>query len=323
MKRTRVVAVILAVFLVLTGCGVGQGSAIKLEADDPVRIGVLPVADFATVYVAIDQGYFDDEGLRVETQTMQNAAAIAPSVINGQLQFGTGAITPVIAAAEKGLPIKVAANQADVAGAPDQDVSGLFVKPDSGINRPRDLEGKTVAVNGLGAIVHVAAAAAVKEDGGDPSKVTFVAMAFADMPGAVQRGSVDAASVVEPFVGLSQANGLQLIDHPYQNLDKGGSMAVLFTAGPFAEENPEVVEKVQRAIRRASVAAQQDPELVRKVLTEYGGMKPDAVQKMKQPPYGENVNPEALTRTSELMSELGFIESPINGDEMLIAPPEK
>lgn len=323
MNRIRTIAAALVVLLLMTGCGVGQGSAVTIEDGDTIKIGVIPVADFATVYVAIDQGYFADEGLQVETQTMQNAAANAPSVINGQLQFGTSAITPVIAAASKGLPIKVTSNQADVAVSPEDDVSGLFVNPDSGITRPRDLEGKTVAVNGLGAVVHVAAAAAVKQDGGDPSKVTFVAMAFADMPGAVQSGNVDAASVVEPFVGLSRANGLERIANPFQTLSPGASMAVLFTAGPFAQENPEVVAKMQRAMRRASLAAQKDPELVRKVLVEYGGMKPQAVEKMKQPPYGEDVDPKALTRNSELMSELGFIESPIDGQDMLVPPPDE
>ncbi|MGK4218607.1 ABC transporter substrate-binding protein [Kocuria marina] len=321
MQRIRIVVVLLAALLMMSGCGVGRGSAVKLEEGDPVKIGVIPVADFATVYVALDQGYFQDEGLNVQTQTMQNAAAIAPSVINGQLQFGTSAITPVITAAHKGLPVKVVSNQADVARTPEQDVSGLFVAPDSGITRPRDLEGKTVAVNGLGAVVHVAAAAAIKADGGDPSTVTFVAMAFADMPGAVQRGDVAAASVVEPFVGMSRANGLELIGHPFQTLVRGGSMAVLFTAGPFAEENPEVVAKMQRAMRRASLAAQKDPELVRRVLIERGGMKPQVVQKMKQPPYGEDVDPAVLTRDSELMSELGFIDAPVDGASMMIAPP--
>ncbi|MFI7482049.1 ABC transporter substrate-binding protein [Kocuria sp. M1R5S2] len=319
MKHAGVFALLLAALVALPGCGVGRGSAVALEPGDPVRIGVLPVADFVTVYVALEEGYFEDEGLTVETQTMQNAAAIAPSVINGQLQFGTGAITPVLAGAQKGLPLKVVANQADVAEKPEEDVSALLVAPDSGIIRPRDLEGRTVGVNGLGSIVHVAAAAAVERDGGDPSKVTFVAMPFPDMAAAVGKGTLDAASVVEPFVGLGTANGLQVVDRPYyQAFEPGESMSVLFTAGPFAEENPEVVAKVRRAVERASVTAAEDPQVVRDALVEYGGMKPEAVARMGQPPYGVGVDPQVLTAASETMVDLGFLPAPVDGEELVL-----
>jgi NitT/TauT family transport system substrate-binding protein len=319
MRRRGIVALLAAVLLAVSGCGVGQGSAVAVDPEDPVRIGVLPVADFATVYVALKEGYFEDEGLTVETQTMQNAASIAPSVINGQLQFGTGAITPVLAAAQKGLPLKVVANQADVASSAEEDVSAILVGQDSGITSPRDLEGKTVGVNGLGSIVHVAAAAAVQQDGGDPAKVTFVAMPFPDMINAVHKGTIDAASVVEPFVGLGQANGLQSVERPYyQAFTPGQSMAVLFTAGPFAEKNPEVVAKVRRAVERASVKAAEDPEVVREVLVEYGGMKPAAVQRMGQPPYGVGVDPAALTQASQTMVELGFLPAPVEGQDLLL-----
>ena len=182
------IAVPLLVLALTAGCGVGQGSAKVLGTGDPIKVGVIPVADFAPVYVALDEGYFADEGLNVQTQVVQNAAAIAPSVINGQLQFGTAATTPFIAAAQKGLPVQAVANAADVATDAEQDVSALLVGEDSKVERPADLEGKTVAVNALSSLLHVAAAGSIEADGGDPSKVTFVAMPLPDMMTALKQG---------------------------------------------------------------------------------------------------------------------------------------
>ena len=133
------IAVPLLVLALTAGCGVGQGSAKVLGTGDPIKVGVIPVADFAPVYVALDEGYFADEGLNVQTQVVQNAAAIAPSVINGQLQFGTAATTPFIAAAQKGLPVQAVANAADVATDAEQDVSALLVGEELGGEAARRL----------------------------------------------------------------------------------------------------------------------------------------------------------------------------------------
>lgn len=318
-KRTCFVSLILSGFLGLTACGVGQGSAVVLGAEDPVKIGVLPVADCAPIYVALKEGYFEDEGIEVQTQTMQNAAAVAPSVINGQLQYGCGAITPIILAAEKGLPVKVAANLADVAQQADDDVSSLLVPKGSTVARPRDLEGKTVGVNGLGSILHVTAAAAVKADGGDPEKVTFVAMPFPDLVSSLVDKRIDAVSVVEPFVGMGTSNGAEVIEHPYhRSLLEGETMSVLFTAEPFVRSNPDVVDKVRRAIERASITASKDPQVVRDVLIEYGGMNPDVASRMEQPPYSVGANEEAISHASRTMVDLDFMKKFVSGNDLVL-----
>ena len=94
----------------------------------------------------------------MQTQVVQNAAAIAPSVINGQLHSVPSDHAIHRSCAAKGLPVQAVANAADVATDAEQDVSALLVGEDSEVKRPADLEGKTVAVNALSSLLHVAAA---------------------------------------------------------------------------------------------------------------------------------------------------------------------
>lgn len=305
--------------LALTGCGVGMGSVQNFNAEEPIKVGVIPVADFAPVYIALDQGYFDDEGLEVQTQVMSNAAAIAPSVMNGQLQFGTSAVTPFLTAVQQGVPLKGVSNAASTSDEPAEDFSAILVDEDSEIQRPRDLEGKTVAVNALSSIVHFTAAAAIAEDGGDPKKVTFVAMPFPDMNSALGRGAIDAASVVEPFVTTGTDTGFVAISRPNAEALQGeGTFALFFTAGPFAEANPEVVEKFGRALDRASRAAAADPGLVRQVLQEHGGMPPEVSEAINLPVYTDNLNAPAIQHIADLMSELDFVESTLDAEGALL-----
>jgi NitT/TauT family transport system substrate-binding protein len=306
-------AAALLVLVLAAGCGVGRGSAVALGPGDQIKVGVIPVADFAPVYIAADEGYFADEGLNVKTQVMQNAAAIAPSVINGQLQFGTAAVPPFLGAVQKGLPLKAVANGTSIDPDPANDPSALVAVPGSGITRPKDLEGRTVAVNAHSSIVHVVAAAAVKADGGDPAKVTFVAMPFPDMLPALARGAVDAASLVEPFYARSLGEGATVIAHPYSTVLKpGGTFTVIFTAQPFIEANPEIVEKFARAVNRASAEAARDPQKVAAVLAKYGKLPPEVFARIRVPLYSDKLDTAALASTSELMRGLGFLPGTVD-----------
>jgi NitT/TauT family transport system substrate-binding protein len=306
-------AAALLVLVLVAGCGVGRGSAKVLGPDDEIKVGVIPVADFAPVYIAAEEGYFEDEGLNVKTQVMQNAAAIAPSVINGQLQFGTAAVPPFLGAVQKGLPLKAVANGTSIAADPEQDPSALVAGPGSDVERPRDLEGKTVAVNALSSVVHVTAAAAIKADGGDPAKVTFVAMPFPDMVPALARGAIDAASLVEPFYARSVGQGTRVLAHPYSSaLSPNGTFTVIFTAGPFIETNPEIVRKFARAVDKASVEAAKHPEKVGAVLAKYGKLPPEVFSKIKVPLYSDNLDMAAMDHTAGLMQQLGFLPDAVD-----------
>lgn len=304
--------------LSLAGCGGSAPNEAKPVTSGPIKVGVIPVADFAPVYVAFEEGYFSDAGLDVEIQVIQNAASIAPSVLNGQLQFGASAVTPFLAAAQKGLPIKAVANAADVATSKESDVSALVVAKGSGITRPSELENKTVAVNALSSIVHVVAAKVIKDDGGDPSKVTFVAMPFPDMMTALEQGRIDAASVVEPFATIAESNGGTAIARPYtDSFTKGTTSSLFFSSNAYLEKNPEIAAKFSAALAKGSKAASERPELVREVLVKYGKLDPAIASKTSLPGYGENVDPEALAHIATVMQDLGFLPGPVDAAKLI------
>ncbi|MBB4932837.1 NitT/TauT family transport system substrate-binding protein [Lipingzhangella halophila] len=310
-------AAAVALLLALTACGVGQGSAIEIEEGDVIRIGVVPTASFAPLYIAIEEGYFEREGLEVELQMMDNAAAVAPSVLNGQLQIGTAATSPFISAISEGLPLRAIAN-ATVNSPPDDDETALVVAEDSPVTQPRDLEGRKVAVNGLGALPYVAAMQAIREDGGDPGAVTFVSVPFADMGSAVANGRVDAAALTEPFLSQSEAAGNTILAGLYSAAFAPESTTTLyFTALPFIETNPEVVERFVRAVNGAGARAVEEPELVAEVLAEYGGMDPDIAGGIRLPEYGTDLSADGIAQVGDVMLTNGLLEEPIDAGAVI------
>lgn len=321
MKKRALAAVAIAAAMLMTGCSGGSGDAGgQPDADGgsgaasgapevtTVNVGVVPVADAAAAYIALDEGYFEEEGLEVKMEAMQNAAAIVPGVLNGQVQFGQGAISPIISAAEQGLPLVIAANAANVPEDVEQDPTALLVKAGSGIETPKDLEGKVVAVNALQAAIELVVSQTIANDGGDPSQVTYVAMPFADMAGALERGDIDAAGVIEPFRATGLDAGLVSIASPFaEALTPGQSHAVYFTSKQFVQEAPNTVAAFERAMQRAAEAASADPSLVRAVLVKYGNLPAEVAEKINLPGYGTEVTLESVEKYIEVMEAQGFI----------------
>lgn len=320
MKRLVFVAIAGVAALTLSSCGAGQAESAGGAKQNTVKVGVIPTTDTATVYIAQEEGFFADEGLTVETQIIQNAASIAPAVLNGQLQFGTAATPPFLSAVGKKLPLKAVASGADVPATASEDPSALLVAKGSPITRPKDLEGKTVAVNALSAMLELVAKEAIERDGGDPSKVKFVALAFPEMVSALNRGDVDAVSIVEPFFSSAMQTGAKEIANPYTAaLKPGGTYVVYFASNALISSDPETVDKFSRAIDKASTAAAKDPQKVRDVMKKYGNMSEEVVSGMRLPGYSTGIDTEALAKTVEVMERQGFLPAgSVKTDETVV-----
>lgn len=321
MKKTLTAVVALAA-LSLAGCG-GGGNGATLsggggkpegETAGSVTVGLIPVAEFFPVYIAEEQGFFEDEGLDVRVEVMSNAASIVPSVLNGQLTFGTTATPPFLVAVDKKIPIAAVANSANTASGAENDTGAIVVKKNSSIADVTQLAGKTVAVNALSSLPHVAAASLVKDQGGDPDKVKFVAMPFPDMQGALEQGRVDALVTVEPFMTQTLAAGsTRLLAPLYADVYQAGTThTLIFGAEKFVAENPEIVEKFQSALMRANELVADDPQILRDALVKHGGMPQEVADSVNLPVYETEFAVEGMQDMADRMVETGFLSQPLD-----------
>lgn len=303
----------------LAACSSGGANAAPSNEEgqsETIKVGVIPAIAFAPVYIAMDKGYFEEEGLDVQAQVMQNAAAITPSVMNGQLHFGTAAVSPFIIARDKGLPLVAAIGQTE--NSAESNDGALVLAEGSDIERPKDLEGHKVAINAVGALPHISTQEVIVKDGGDLDKVEFVVMGFPEMAGALEKGEIDAAAVTEPFTSVVEGNGGSVLSRTYFDafLDRA-PISLIFTSQTWADKNPEVMKKFQSAMSKAIDDASADPDLVAKVMEEYGGLAPEMFDHMVLSPFTAEIDIDGMIQQSEVMQELGYISKPLDGDTVL------
>ncbi|MFB0833659.1 ABC transporter substrate-binding protein [Arthrobacter halodurans] len=313
-----------ALSLTLTACGgaapanqptAGAGGAGGVE----IKVGLIPVAEFFPVYVAEDQGFFDEAGLNVSVESMSNAASIVPSVLNGQLSIGTAATPPFLTAVEKKIPVTAVANAGNTSSVEGEDTGAFVVGSDSGITSPSGLEGKTVAVNALSSLPHVAAVARIAADGGNPDAVRFVAMPFTDMLTALEQKRVDAILPVEPFMSQSLEAGGTSISPLYTGVYPAGTTHTLYFASQnFAAENPEALAGFREAIAKANELISKDQAVLRKALVEHGGMPEATAETVNLPAYETDFNLEGMKDMAAKMKDNGFLTTDVDVEASIL-----
>lgn len=90
------------------------------------------------VFVAIGEGYFEEEGLNVTVEAINGSGAVLQALSAGQAQFGRPGPGPVIAARSRGVDAVFIYNVAARSN------FGIVVQEDSEVQTPEDLRGKVI-----------------------------------------------------------------------------------------------------------------------------------------------------------------------------------
>jgi NitT/TauT family transport system substrate-binding protein len=291
--------------------GGGQGEATTL------RVGVIPIADVAPLYLGMQEGFFEEERLTIKPQLAEGGAAITPAVVSGDFQIGFSNTISLLIAASQDLPVEII-SQGVLAGKTEEEAwADLLVLKDGPVKEPQDLEGKTIAVNTLKNICEVTIKASLEEEGVDVDALEFAEVPFPDMNAALEAGRVDGACVVEPFVSQGKAGAARGIDPFYVRTAPDLTVATYFTSSQYAQENADVVDRFVRAMNRSLTYAQSHPDEVRQVLLEYTEIPPEAAEQIKLPVWRPDLNEPTIELLSDLSMKYGLIEEKPDLDELI------
>jgi NitT/TauT family transport system substrate-binding protein len=319
----RLLAPIAAVALLVTACGGSSGDS-SSEADNSssggvtkVSVGVIPIVDVAPIYLGKEQGFFTDRGIDLDLVQTTGGAASIPGVIAGDFQYSFANITSVLLAQSKGLPLRLIAEGNSSTGDETSDFGGIVVPPGSAITSPKQLEGKTVAVNNLANIGEVTIRKAIEDDGGNPDNVKFAELAFPDMPAALANGQVDAAWIVEPFFTVAQQAGNVVISRNLATVVPDLTIGTYFTTEQQIKENPELTKNFQEAIQESLQYAQDNPDEVRRILLTYTKIDPAVAAALTLPAFPQEVNTDSVQAIADLMVEYGMATKAPDVDAVL------
>ncbi|MEY2618613.1 MAG: hypothetical protein RL522_1615 [Pseudomonadota bacterium] len=317
MKRMFIKQVAVAA-LALAGWGAASAQATRTVV---VNAGFVPVTDVAALYLGEEMGFFKKQGLELKVNIGTTGVAMVSSVMSGEYQFAFSSLVGILQARDKGLPLKIIAAGSSSTAVKGADVTMIHAGPKSGIKSAKDLEGKTVSVNALNGLLQMLGKAAVKAEGGDPSKVKFVELPFAEALAALQAGKTDAMVGAEPFGTAAIGSGFPAINSPYQTMSSRSMLtSAYFTSEPQIRANPELFTKLRAAINESLEYAQKNPDAIRKQLPKFTKLGPDVAAKLILPTYLTQIPRQSVELFSKSGMEFGMLNKPAVYDEVIWDP---
>jgi NitT/TauT family transport system substrate-binding protein len=324
-SRRAVVAASAAVIalVAIAACGGGDnggGGGGNANKPTTLKVGVIPIADVAPLYVGIKQGFFKQENLDIKPQLAEGGATITAQTVSGDLQVGFSNVTSLVIAASKKLPVQIVAS--GVQGAKDDSGAwdAVLSKKGSPIKDLKALEGKTVSVNNLNNVGPLTINTAMEKVGADYKKVKYVEVPFPDANAALDTGRIDAAFVVEPFVSQGKAQGANEVTHSFEETSPNYAVATYFVTKQYAAQNKDVLDRFVRAINKSLDYAQSHPDLVRQVVPTYTKIPKDVAAKMRLPQWSADLNRPSIQQTADLAQKYGFIKQKPDLNDLIRQP---
>ena len=295
----------------------GAGDEPAGEELTTIAVGVVPVVDVAPLYLGIDQGFFEEEGLDVQPAVAQGGAAIIPAVVQGDQEIGFSNIVSLLIGQTEDLPVQVISQGIQATDDPENDTAAIAVTADSDIQEAADLEGKTIAINTLRNISELTVSAALEGEGVDVSTINFVEVPLPDMVGQLEAGQVDAAGLVEPFITTGKAAGHRMLIYDRVATEPEMTIATYFTSDAYLESNPEVVEGFVRAMHRSLEYATENPDEARQAIGEFTEIPPEVLEEVVLPLWQTDLNEPSIELVSELMVTYGITDEQADVDALI------
>ncbi|GAA1400298.1 hypothetical protein GCM10009613_57050 [Pseudonocardia kongjuensis] len=316
--RVRAVAALAAVVaLVATGCGGGDSGGADPEGPTTVRVGTLPIANAAGMYLGMEQGFFAEEGLQIEPTVLQGGNEIVTGLVSGDYDVGFVGYISAGVAAGRNVPVCVLTASDATGTTAEDDWQVMVAGPGNTISSPQDLVGSPVGINALGGVAEVLIRAALDREGVDPASVEFIEVPFPEVPAAIAGGRVAAAYTAEPFVTTVLDQGGEVVFAPQSALAPEYPNGAYAASRQFVQGEPDTVERFTRAMERSLDHARDNPDAVRATIPTFTQIPAELAERMRLPVFTSELDRAAIDEQMGFMAQYGVVEEAPTADELI------
>jgi len=303
----KIFSLMLGLMILLTAC---SSSQVTNEADEFQKIklpmGYIPNIQYAPFYVAVDKGYFANEGIEIEFDYSFETDGVA-LVGAGELPFAVASGEQVLLARTQDLPVVYAFAWYQ------QFPISVITAVELNVNEPRDLRDDTIGLPGLFGANYIGVQAMLFADEVNPATdVTFNAIGFNQVE-SFASGQSDIVVVYtanEPIVLSSQGfefNELRVAD--YVQLIANG----IVTNEETIANNPDLIRAFANAFAKGIADTISNPEEAYEISLKF-------VENLKD--QDKDVQMQVLTTSIEFWEaeRIGFSDSQAweNMNELLV-----
>ena len=335
MNSHKLLLALLLMAPLAAGCGddTGQDAAPRTDSTEvtqgttplpseplQVKVGIIPIAEVAPIYVGIEKGYFESEGLKLDLVRMAGGANILPAVSRGELHVG---FTNLVSLALFRTRREGGGELAALVGGTyetSENLNHALIVPAGADTSPGAIARARIAVNTRNNVEELMLRRWLRGSGAAADNLELQAIPFPAMEAALRRGNVGAVSIVEPFITNLTSQGFRVASRQY--LASPGDTVIVATyaaSAAWMRDNADVAARFRRAFTRATEFL-NDPiheTEVRSIIARHTSTDAEVATRMGLPLMLDCVKPSSLDALLGEMRDGAMLDRPLTADSLL------
>ncbi len=326
MKKKRILIVII-ILLILFVIGI---LVTNKQSEDKSSLKTIHVSEvtrsvfYAPQYVAINNGYFEEKGLKIELSTGQGADAVMTSVLANQVEIGFAGPEASIYVYNEGKE-----DYTEVfAQLTKKDGSLLVSRTEEENFNWENLRGKTVIPGRKGGVPYMTLEYVLKKHGINPETDVVLddSIKFDLMAGAFAAGNADYVTLFEPTASLTEQEGKGYVVASVGEEAGEIPYTAYFAKKSYIEANEDIIQNFTDAIYKGQIwVKEHSAEEIATVIQDFFPdtsieMLTEAIQTYKDiDAWNETpiLKEESFDRLQEVMTLAGELENAAPYDKVV------
>jgi len=325
-KRTATVAGVL-LMLCAASAWIGPAGAQGVTTERPktvVKLGVSGRPDQAFLELALERGYFEEQGITVVTVPALSGNEFVAPLATNQIQVASGSPNAgLFNALNRKIDIRIVGDFAHLGDANDGLVS-IMVRSDrfdsGAITHPRDLKGKTISLgSGRGQYSYMMVNTILEMNKIAWSDVTAQHLAFADSIAGLSNKVLDASFMIEPLITAAINRKIARILIKGGEVESGAHLSVLVYSAEFAKQTDLATRFMVAYLRGVrdyhdAFFLKKDQDAAIEILTKRLSIKDPHIWRTAMPQHIDlngRVNVADIKRQAAIYKRLGDVSGPV------------
>ena len=298
-----------------------------------IKIGISKLLSYPAVPIAIERGYFKEQGIDAEMSYFDSAQPITVAVASGSVDFGVSGLSAAFyTLAGQGQLRMIAASGYEEPGFYNIVLLASLKSYDAGLKSPKDLAGHSVALTQLGTSLELNLGRILQKFGVDFKSVEIKPLqSNSNVVSALTGGTIDAGIIpASPALTLIAKNEVKVLSWAGDDVP-GNTGSAAYTGTKTANDRGDLVKHFLIAYRHGMTdfhEAFTDANGKRKdqasapamldLMAKFTGAAKEEIEKAT--PY---VDPQGRVDVPEIKSQIawytsqGLIKAKVDADELI------
>ncbi len=302
--------------LALLAAAPAAASARPAFAQAPkLRIGAATSDSYLEPYFADAQGIFAKNGFNVELIPFPNSAAIVGAAAGNAIDLGMADMIQLATAVLHGVPFGFFAGAALYAS--DAPTTVLCVAKSNPIKTAKELEGQAVGVVALTSQSAVATTEWLHANGADTSTIKMFELPFPTMAAALERGTIAAALIGEPFFNFAR-DQIRLFSKPFDIIAKSFYIGAWFANREWARTNADLLRRFSATVYETARWANGHQSDTLQILSKVTKIEIERVRTMNRIVWATSLDTKLMQPVLDIAAKYKLIDRPVAATDLML-----